>query len=83
MIKRGIDLDRGEIARVKFKPARRRQVRRVKVATPFFKAPGAGAEPNFLLGEEIQGITETNRIRLPGKPYGENRAEKATGSRAG
>jgi hypothetical protein len=29
-----------------------------------------------LLGEEIQGITESIRIRLPGKPYGENPAER-------
>jgi len=75
VIKRGIDFHRREITGVKFQPARRRQIGRIKAAAPLFKAPGAGAEPYFLLGQEIQGILKRNRIRFIGKPYGEKTAE--------
>src|SRR5205085_16095 len=54
MIESRIDFDRREIARVEFQPARRRQVGWIKIAAPFFEAPGAGAEPDFLLSGEVQ-----------------------------
>ena len=75
VIKRGINFHRRKITGVKFQPAGRRQIGRIKAAAPLFKAPGAGAEPYFLLGQEIQGILKRNRIWLIGKPYGEKTAE--------
>lgn len=50
----GIDLNSGKVMRIKFQPAARRQVRRIKVSPPFLKAPRAGAKPDFLLCREIQ-----------------------------
>jgi len=41
--------------RIEFQPAILRQIRRVKDSAPFFKTPRASAEPDFLLGREIQG----------------------------
>ena len=53
-IKGGIDLNGGKIMRIKFQPARRGQIGRIKVSSPFLKTPRASAEPDFLLCGEIQ-----------------------------
>jgi hypothetical protein len=58
VVKRGIDLHGWEITGVKFQPARRRQVRGVKVAAPFLEAPGTSSEPDFLLGQQVQGALQ-------------------------
>lgn len=50
----GIDLNGGKIMRIEFQPAGLRQVRRIKVSSPFLKTPRASAEPDFLLCGEIQ-----------------------------
>src|SRR5947209_818477 len=73
MIEGRIYFHRREIARVEFQPARRRQVGRIKIAAPFFEAPCAGAEPDFLLSGEVQdemrdarcGISCILRLRRP------------------
>jgi hypothetical protein len=54
MVKSRIDFYRREIARVKFQPAARWQVRGIKVAAPSFEAPGASPEPDFLLSRQVQ-----------------------------
>jgi outer membrane protein assembly factor BamD len=54
VIKRGVDFNGRKIMGVEFQPAGGRQLRRIKISTPFFKAPRTGAEPDFLLCGEIQ-----------------------------
>ena len=59
MIKCGIDLDRRKMAAVELEPVRLGQAGRVKCAAPFLKSPGAGADANFLLIRQVQGMAET------------------------
>src|SRR4051812_20848197 len=56
VVKGGVDFHRREIPRIKFQPARGRQIRRVKISAPFLEAPGAGPEADFLLGREVQTV---------------------------
>ena len=53
-VKRRIDLDRRQIARVKFEPFRFREIGGIKTSSPFLKTPGASADANFLLINEVQ-----------------------------
>ena len=53
-VKRGVDLHRRQIARVKFKPFGFREVGRIKTSSPLLKTPGAGADANFLLIGQVQ-----------------------------
>ena len=55
-IESGIDLYGGEVPSIKFQPAGRREIGRIKVSTPFLEAPGAGPKPNFLLCQKIQTV---------------------------
>lgn len=48
-IKGRIDFDGREVTRVKFQPARLRQIPWVEDLPPIFKTPGAGPDPDFLL----------------------------------
>ena len=53
-VKGGIDLDRGKIARVKWKPLRLWQVRWIKGPTPLIETPRACTDANFLLISQVQ-----------------------------
>jgi hypothetical protein len=55
-VKGRIDFHCRKIARVKFEPARHRQICRIKRATPFVEAPCACADANFLLIRQVQVI---------------------------
>ena len=57
-VERGIDFNGGKIMRIKFQPARRGQIGRIKISSPFLKTPRASAEPDFLLCGEIQWTLE-------------------------
>ena len=63
IVKCGIDFDCWKIARIKFEPLRFRQVGRIKTSAPVRKAPGTGADSNFLLIGKIQarGKSKLNR----------------------
>ena len=50
----GIDLNGRKIMRIEFQPAGFRQVRWIKVSSPFLKTPRASAKPDLLLCREIQ-----------------------------
>ena len=53
-IKGGVDLDCRKITGVNFKPSIRRPVLWIKHAAPFVEAPGTGADPDFLLLDQVQ-----------------------------
>ena len=53
-VESGIDLNRGKIMGIEFQPTGLGQIRWIKVAPPFFKAPRASAEPDLLLIGEVQ-----------------------------
>lgn len=50
----GIDLDRGEKARVPGEPLGSGKLARVEHFAPFFKAPGARADADFVLMSKVQ-----------------------------
>ena len=66
-VKCGVDLYCWKKARIKFQPARLRQIRWVKRAFPIVKAPGAGADADFLLLGQVQKESKNNRICARGK----------------
>lgn len=60
-VKRAVDFDGGEVARIKLEPMRVREFRRIECPAPIIEGPGACADADFLLVGQIQRETEVNR----------------------
>ena len=56
-VKGRVDLNRGEMAGLEFKPAVGRPILRIERTAPIVEAPGAGSNADFLLLDQIQNMS--------------------------
>ena len=66
-VESAIDFDGRKITGIELEPVRVWQIRRIKISPPFVECPGASADTDFLLIDQIQGQAKLIEIAQWGK----------------